>query len=319
MAILSSGGKLFAVSSTLGLAILASHSANAQIVPFADDFEAMAVSDGGSDLADAGWLVGGNVFATVDASGNVLADPFSAPKFFYGLFTAPNGGPGFSSVATGDGHPGATDASGNYLNIYSDYNCCGLGTATAEGHGNATDIVNSIVLKQFPIVTADIGKTVTLAFDVKRPEFQDDGFGTDTSAAIGNGCSGNFDMSGNLSGYATSDVCAASAFIKTLDPGAGFAETNLVVLDTTTVSQSDWTSVSITLDITDPLLDGQLLQIGFQNFAQDFNNTGVYYDNVTLSAENSSTPVNVPVPALAALGLGLLLAGVVTRRKRATA
>lgn len=319
MAKLSSGGKLLTIGSVLGVAILASHSVNAQITPFSDDFETFSVSDGSSDLADAGWLVGANVFDTVDGTGAPLADPFSAPKFFFGLFGAPNGGPGFSSVATGDGHPGAVDDSGNYLNIYSDYNCCGLDTATPEGHGNGTDIVNALVLRQFNITAADIGNVVTLSFDVKRPEFESDGFGGDVSLAIGNGCDGSFDMSGNLSGFETGDVCASSAFIVTLDPLAGFATTNNVVVDTTTVSQSDWVNMSVTLDLSAPELEGQLIQMGFQTFAQDFNNTGVYYDNVTLTIEEGAAPVAVPVPALAGLGLGAIFVGVFALRKRVSA
>lgn len=289
-----------AACSVAGMALVSS-SAMATVTAFTDTFEGLPVSDGGTALSDLGWRIGANVY---DGTVSPYTDGF---KFFFGLFLAPNGGPGFSSVATGDGHPGAIDASGNYMNIYSDYNCCDLDPpGNEQGHGNGTDVVNALVLKEFNITSDDIGKQVVFSFDVKRPEFQDDGFGGDTSAAVGNGCGG------------PTDLCEASAFVKTLDPGAGFATTNEIVEDTTAVSQGAWTTVSITLDLTDPLLDGQLLQVGFQSVAQDFNNTGVYYDNVDLTVNTLAAPVAVPVPAAAlALLAGVLGATVAVRRTAA--
>lgn len=298
MANLFSSRKLKAtpLAVALGSAMFFASSSHATINPFSDDFEGLAVSAGDSALADLGWQIGASVF---DGAGNF--------KFFFGLFAAPNGGAGFSSVATGDGHPGAVDDSGNYLNIFSDYNCCGLDGGSPEGHGNGTDVVNALVVKEYTISAADIGSSVTFRFDVKRPEFQDDGFGGDTSPAVGNGCGG------------TGDVCEASALVRTLDPTAGFSITNDLLIDTTSVAQDEWIEQSITLDLTDPLLEGQILQVGFQTFAQDFNNSGVYYDNVTLVVDEAAEPVAVPVPAIAAGALGLLLAGITRLRQRVKA
>jgi hypothetical protein len=36
----------------------------------------------------------------------------------------------------------------------------------------------------------------------------------------------------------------------------------------------------MTLDLTDPLLQGQLLQIGFATTASNFEGSGVFYDNI---------------------------------------
>lgn len=294
--------KAIAVASFAGFAATA---ANAQVTPFAETYEGLPVADGGTSLSDIGWLAGGEVFSGLDASGNA-----TGYQFGYYDNDAPNGGPSFSSVATGDGHPGATDASGNYLNIYSDYNCCDLDVSGNEiGHGNGTDIHHALVHKNFTIATADIGGQVVFTFTYKRPEFQDDGFGGDTSSALGNGCDAN------PASYATGDYCSGNAFVKTLDPNAGFSTTNYITVDVNSASQGAWTTDTITLDLTDPLLDGQLLQVGFENFSQDFNNTGVYYDNISVEVNNIAAPVSVPVPAVAlALLAGLLGVTVAARR-----
>lgn len=264
--------------------------AHATIDDYSQNFESMAVGDGSTILADDGWMIGANVYDG--------AAPYpGASKFFYGLFGAPNGGAGFSSVATGDATNGGIGV--NYLNIYSDYNCCGLGNPSPEGHGNGTDVVNALVLRQYNITSDDLNSFVTFNFDAKRPEVQDDGFGGDDSAAVGNGCSG---------------ICTAQAFVKTLDPGAGFSTTNLLVEDMTAIPQGSWTTYSITIELSDPALEGQLLQVGFETFASNFDNTGVYYDNISLSAEKV---VNVPVPGFAVLMIGALLAmtGIVVSRQ----
>lgn len=286
--------KKLAASLISGVALTALFSAQsfATIGEFSDDFEAMTVSDESTDLAVAGWRIGANI------SDGVGTYP-GGFKFFYGLFDAPNGGPGFSGVATGDATNGGVGV--NYLNIYSDYNCCGLEGATPEGHGNGTDVVNALVLKEFLITSDDIGKIVTFTFDAKRPDVVDDGFGGDDSAAVGNGCSG---------------ICTANAFVKTLDPGAGFATTNVIVEDTTAISQTVWTTYTMTIDLSDPLLDGQRLQVGFESFSGNFDNTGVYYDNISLTAV--STAANVPFPAfaIAAFAAMLGLVGINAFRKR---
>jgi hypothetical protein len=39
------------------------------------------------------------------------------------------------------------------------------------------------------------------------------------------------------------------------------------------------------LALTDPLLEGQILQIGFRNTAQNFEGSGIFYDNVLATLE----------------------------------
>ena len=73
----------------------------------------------------------------------------------------------------------------------------------------------------------------------------------------------------------------ALAFIKTLDPNAGWATTNYITLDMTTTSAT-WTDYSINI-VIDPSLEGQILQIGFSNIATLYQGSGVYYDNIDFS------------------------------------
>ncbi|MCH2105586.1 MAG: hypothetical protein MK291_02965, partial [Planctomycetes bacterium] len=81
--------------------------ASAQIPTYVQDFESLDAASG-TVLGDDGWLVGANVF---DASGGYLYGYFSFP--------APNGGPGFCAVATGEGGP---DQGAQQMVVYNDYN-----------------------------------------------------------------------------------------------------------------------------------------------------------------------------------------------------
>ena len=73
------------------------------------------------------------------------------------------------------------------------------------------------------------------------------------------------------------------------------------------------------MDLSDPLLEGQLLQFGFESFATADSPTGVYYDNIVLAlSDTEAEPANVPIPTIALLGFGALLAwsGMSSIRKR---
>jgi hypothetical protein len=217
-----------------------------------------------------GWQIFGAVF-----DGDPLVPPNGTFAFGYGPFSAPNGGPGFSAIAVGEGQGSAT--TDQYMNIYSDYNCCG----TDAGHFDAFSPfsrVQSSVFQEQIIGFDDIGSTWAFLFDAKQPG--------DVNFACSNG---------------PNSECRA--FIKTLDPNAGFATTNFITLDSRPLSLTDWSSHALHIDLSDAALEGQILQFGFESVAQQFEDTGVYYDNLQFQI--------VPVPAAVWLfgsALGLLAA-----------
>ena len=75
------------------------------------------------------------------------------------------------------------------------------------------------------------------------------------------------------------------AFIKTLDPGAGFATTSYIELDMSTVDNMTWNNFSLQLDVDGVALDGQILQFGWTTEATDYNDSGVYYDNLLIELD----------------------------------
>lgn len=107
------------------------------------NFEGLSMSSP-SALSGDGWKIFANVFTP---SGGYL--------YGYGVFGAPNGGPGFSSIATGEG--GINQAS-QYINTYSDYN--------NGDHANGNRIEANIFQEQ-TISAADLGATYTFEFDYK--------------------------------------------------------------------------------------------------------------------------------------------------------
>jgi hypothetical protein len=81
------------------------------------------------------------------------------------------------------------------------------------------------------------------------------------------------------------DPSTALAFIKTLDPNAGYATTNFITEDMTSID-STWGSYSLTIDI-DASLEGQILQIGFMTVASNYDSSGIFYDNINFYIEGS--------------------------------
>ena len=112
-------------------------------------------------------------------------------------------------------------------------------------HGNG-NIIESNVYREQTIVAGDVNGYWTFQFDAKL---------------------------GNLVAPST-----AYAFIKTLNPAAGYATTNFRPLDTTHLPTT-WRTYEIGILIT-PDLVGQLLQIGFANKATGYVSSGVFYDNI---------------------------------------
>ena len=138
---------------------------------------------------------------------------------------------------------------GQQLSVYSDYN--------NPDHGNLDWLVETNVYQEQTIEASDEGKTLFFTFDAKY---------------------------GNLEGGSE-----AEAFIKTLDPSAGYATTNHITFDTTALPPT-WGTYSIEFTI-DNGLAGQLLQFGFTTRASNYEGSGVIYDNVSFDVPSSSVTV----------------------------
>ncbi len=108
-------------------------------------------------------------------------------------------------------------------------------------------VINSSVFQEQRIGLADVGSTYTFTFDAKL---------------------------GDLVAPTT-----ANAFLKTLDPNAGFFTTNLITQQTDTLPAT-WGSFSLELTISADLV-GQILQFGFESTTSSFAPSGVVYDNIT--------------------------------------
>jgi hypothetical protein len=138
------------------------------------------------------------------------------------------------------------------LNIYSDYN-------NGNHHDDTDAIIESLVFREQWIGAADVGTTMRFKFDAKR---------------------------GNLEGGSI-----ASAFIKTLAPAWGWATTNFIQTDMTSID-ADWASYTVSIYI-DPSLDGQLLQFGFVNWASNAEGSAIYYDNIGFGIAPLSVSLDV--------------------------
>jgi len=85
---------------------------------------------------------------------------------------------------------------------------------------------------------------------------------------------------GNIEGQST-----AAAYIKTLDPDNGYATTNYVTADMTSIPTT-WSHYWISL-VIDASLEGQLIQFGFTNYATNYEGSGIFYDNIQFDLEGS--------------------------------
>jgi len=116
-------------------------------------------------------------------------------------------------------------------------------------HANGAHIEANVFQEQ-TVGAGDVGETWVFVFDAKL---------------------------GNLVAPTT-----ALAFIKTLDPNAGYAQTNYLTVDTSAIPAT-WGTYSISITI-DPSLVGQILQFGFSSTASNYDPSGVFYDNVVFYA-----------------------------------
>jgi hypothetical protein len=150
------------------------------------------------------------------------------------------------------------------LVVFSDYGNAGAQAGSQQVEAN--------VYQERTISASDVGTTWTFSFDAKR---------------------------GDLASPSN-----ALAFIKTLDPNNGYATTNFLTFDTTSIPTT-WGNYSApTLAIT-PGLVGQLFQFGFASTATNYTASGVFYDNISV----------VPAPASVAM-LGMGGAALLRRRRR---
>ena len=227
-------------------------SGHAALSAYSQNFEGLS---GGAALSGDGWKIFGNVF-----------NPDGSYVGGYGVYGAPNGGAGFSAVASGQGGPAQ---GAQQLVVYSDYN----------NLSQPTKWVEALVFQERTIGAGDLGQWV-FSFDAKKG-----------------------DLAPNSSAY---------AFIKTLNPAAGYATTNFVQVEMTSIA-GDWMRYSLSLAV-DSSLSGQLLQFGYAAKATNYTASGTFYDNVSFAT------APVPEPSTYALmfaGLGLV--GVVARRRAAAA
>ena len=128
-------------------------------------------------------------------------------------------------------------------------------------------LIESDVFRQDTIATADLHTTWTLQFDAKL---------------------------GNLVSPTT-----ALAFIKTIDPLHGYAMTNFIHADMTTIPAT-WNTYTISISLDSTALAGQYLQFGFSSTASHYVGAGVYYDNITF-LKTSSSGVGASGPSISDL------------------
>ena len=259
---------------TMAMAVAYAPASSAAVTPYAQDWEAVDANN-----AAALGPFGENFKYFADVWGSATGDATVGDDIFlygYGPAAAPNGGAAFSAVAGGEGgfYQGA-----QYLNIYSDY---ANADQTAGGSCGSTGCtLNTSVFREYTIEAGDIASGLwTLTFDSKSP----------FAAGIFDGTAAN-PNGGNIN-----NPQSASAFIKTLDPSAGYATTNDIRVDTTTVSNTDWGQYSISLDLSDAALVGQILQFGFNSVGTENGDSGVFYDNICF--DNKGACPGTPNPFL---------------------
>jgi hypothetical protein len=115
------------------------------------------------------------------------------------------------------------------------------------------NIIEANVFQEWNVDAGDVGTTWNFIFDAKK---------------------------GDLAGAST-----ALAFIKTLDPNNGYAQTNFITVDMTSIP-STWGTYSLSIAI-DNGLAGQILQIGFLNYASNYEPSGIFYDNINFSEDGT--------------------------------
>ncbi|MGI9341658.1 MAG: Ig-like domain-containing protein [Gammaproteobacteria bacterium] len=251
-------------------------------IVYSEDFEGVTIDDpiavSGEQPAGAGIS---SYFA--DVWGPNVNDPalvgIDTPLYTYFGDTpnaaAPGIPPGFAAIATGDGGP----AQGlQYLSVFSDYN--NGDQLTSGSCGPSTCTVNTSIFREpfdfgNRIGAGDLNFCWTFSFDARSNPA-----GGIADATVNNG--GNFLQA----------PTSASAFLKTLDPDSNFDTTNDIRVDMTVIGTSDWARYSMNLDLSDPALEGQILQFGFNVIATQNDATAVFYDNLEVTKKPGACPAS---------------------------
>jgi len=150
---------------------------------YEEDFESLdqtsstALGDDPAPPWGGGWVIFANVFL-----------PDGNPAYSYGAFPAPNGTPGFCSVASGQG---GVDQGNQQLVIYSDYD----NQDQAIGYR-----VEALTFRERTITAGDLGSTLIFRFDAKRGDINEGCPTGGTGGAGGSGGAGGVGGSGGLGG-----------------------------------------------------------------------------------------------------------------------
>ena len=173
----------------------------------------------------------------------------------YGSFPAPNS----TASGTNDAFCGLSEMQGGPSQGDQQLNVFSDYENGDHANGN---LVESNVYQERTILSGDVGSTWFFEFDAKR---------------------------GNLVSPTT-----AVAFIKTLDPGAGFATTNFIQINMT-YADTIWWRYAASITIDSGLVD-QRLQFGFASTATDYTDSGMFYDNVDFTQTASLDVPQGPTP-----------------------
>lgn len=170
-------------------------------------------------------------------------------NYVYGYGPFPAPNPGGGFCAIATGEGGPLQGL-QYLNTYSDYN---------NGDHAIGRKIEANIFQERTIGAADLGKTYTFTFDYKA--------------------SSQVPPSGQTTAF---------AFIKVLNPFNGYSLDAFPTVETTTASITEWRTGSISITI-DNNWTGFIFQIGFMNTATQYQNSGVFYDNVLFNQATGVT------------------------------
>jgi hypothetical protein len=183
------------------------------------------------------------------------------------------GGYSFSPSTTGPQITAlASDGPNSFLNMYANYD-----NATCQQGFGPNPVENISVFRNFAYDASDTASGNTVLFDFDYRE------------AVGFGPSGATEV---------------GAFIRVFDGAFNLLATD--VLDTS--GSTDWQSGQLSITLDSAWTEG-FFQVGFNNAVTNYENSGMNYDNASLSI--------VPIPAAVWLfGSGLGLLGFMRRRSQ---